>query len=60
MIVGIWCGTSKPLLKEYLDPLIDELHSILSNGISINSQRIIVKIGQVICDSPARAFIKGT
>lgn len=60
MVVGIWCGTAKPPLTEYLSPLIDELKSIMSNGLSINSQQINVKMGQIICDSPARSFIKGT
>lgn len=60
MVVGIWYGTSKPPLDEYLVQLIDELDSLISNGLSINSHRIYIKIGQIICDTPARSFIKGT
>lgn len=60
MVVGIWAGESKPLLSEYLEPLIDELETLLTDGIRINSHHIGIKIGQIICDTPARAFIKGT
>lgn len=59
MVIGIWSGESKPPLAEYLHPLIDELKTILLNGVHLNSQRIEIHIGNIICDTPARAFIKG-
>lgn len=59
MIVGIWCGESKPKLNEYFEPLINELKEILLHGITIKSRQIAVRIGNVICDTPARAFVKG-
>lgn len=59
MVIGIWAGDSKPNLNEYLLPLVTELDSIISNGININSHHVAVKMGQIICDTPARAFIKG-
>lgn len=60
MVVGIWCGEGKPPLNEYLEPLINELKSILLNGLIINSKPIAIRMGRVICDTPARAFVKGT
>lgn len=60
MVVGIWAGQSKPLLAEFLQPLIDELKTILSDGIHLKSRHIEVRMGQVICDTPARAFVKGS
>lgn len=59
MVIAIWSGESKPLINDYLDPLILELGVMHEDGIMINSQHVSVKIGQIICDTPARAFIKG-
>lgn len=59
MVLGIWAGETKPVLNEYLTQLIDELEVMLESGIQIGSNLINVKIGRIICDSPARAFIKG-
>ncbi|XP_011704909.1 PREDICTED: uncharacterized protein LOC105460162, partial [Wasmannia auropunctata] len=62
IIVGIYYGQHKPNVQEYLAEFVKELSTILKNGIKIksNNQFIAVKIGCFICDSPARAFIKGT
>lgn len=59
MVIGIWAGESKPNVNEYLLPLVNELKTILANGISINSRHVAIKLGQIICDTPARCFIKG-
>lgn len=61
MIVAIWCGfSSKPTqLNEYLRPFVDELNDLLENGIFIYGHHITVKYRCCICDSPARAYIKG-
>lgn len=60
MVVAIWCGNGKPtVLNDFLDPFIDELNEIVQNGISINGYEISVAIRCFICDTPARAYIKG-
>lgn len=60
MVVGIFLGKSKPLdVNEYLSPFIDELIPILDNGLVVNGHFIRLKIRCFICDSPARAFVKG-
>lgn len=59
MVIGIWAGESKPNLNEYLLPLINELKTVLSNGIDIKSKHVKVKLGVIICDTPARCFLKG-
>lgn len=56
---GIWCGVSKPPCSEYLAPFISEMKMLVSDGLVVNLHRIIVKFGFCICDSPARALIKG-
>lgn len=58
-VAGIWCGVSKPPCREYLEPFIAEMKSLISDGLIINLKRITVKFGFCICDTPARAMIKG-
>lgn len=60
MVVAIWCGTEKPNdLNKYFERFVIELGSILSNPVSINGHQVTVKLRSFICDTPARAFIKG-
>lgn len=60
MVIAIWCGNGKPtVLNEYLNPFVNELNEILLNSIFINDFQINVAVRCFICDTPARAFIKG-
>lgn len=60
-IIAIWCGSySKPTnLNEFLKPFTTELNTLMKNGIDINESHISIEFCCCICDSPARAFIKG-
>lgn len=60
MPIAIFSGDSKPTcLEEFLRPFVVELRCILNNGVIVNDQQINVRLRCIICDSPARAFIKG-
>lgn len=60
MVVAVWCGDGKPTnLNGFLGSFVNELNELLCNGIHINNHSIEIKIRCFICDSPARAFIKG-
>lgn len=60
MVISVWCGPGKPTdLNEYLGPFVNELKEALMNGIRVNMHIITVICHCFICDSPARAFIKG-
>lgn len=60
MVVGVYHGKAKASsLDGYLTPFVDELKLIVENGIIVNSNQITVKIRCFVCDSPARAFVKG-
>lgn len=59
MVVSIWCGRAKPILNEFLNPFVSELNDILLRGIEINGYKLKVFIKCFLCDSPARAFLKG-
>lgn len=60
-IIGIYCGTSKcDDIVKFLTPFVNEMKDAMSNGIIINNQKITIEIRAIICDSPARAYVKGT
>jgi len=56
-IVGVYRGPSKPPIT-FLNNLVTELQELLTTGLTINSQNITVEISSIICDAPARAFVK--
>lgn len=59
-IIAIYSGKGKPSdLTAFLSPFVSEMKEIMENGIDVNGEKIFVKIRCFICDSPARAFIKG-
>lgn len=59
VVIALFCGNSKPQsLSEYLKDLICELKS-LSAGFVVNGKTFFLTVSSVICDAPARAFIKG-
>lgn len=60
MVIGIFCGKSKTNdIDSFLTPFVDELHEIMTNGLIINSRKITVRLRCILCDSPARGYIKG-
>lgn len=60
MAIGIFYGEKKPENAEvYFRPFVNECRQVLEDGIIINGKTLTVEIRCFICDSPARAFIKG-
>lgn len=58
-VVAIWSGDGKPLINEFLQQFVEELQSLLRTGLTINGHWLIINIKCFICDTPARAYIKG-
>ncbi|KAK0152150.1 hypothetical protein N1851_006460 [Merluccius polli] len=59
LLIALYCGQSKPTsVHEYLGALVQEL-GMLSKGFVMGSKTLFLKVCSVICDAPARAFIKG-
>ncbi|KAI5611118.1 hypothetical protein C0J50_0024, partial [Silurus asotus] len=57
-VIALFCGVKKPTpLSEYLDALVKELNN-LKDGFVIHGKTFSLKITSVICDAPARAFVK--
>lgn len=60
MAIGIFYGDSKPdNVTNYLTPFVQEIEPLLKNGLEVNGHKISIRIRCFVCDSPARAFIKG-
>lgn len=59
-IIGIYFGKGKPKnLNSFLEDFVNEISTVLKEGVCIRDMNVTVKIRCFICDSPARAFIKG-
>ena len=60
VVVALFCGQGKPnSVDEYLYDFIEELISLLADGIVINNVHYAVTIFSFICDAPARSWLKG-
>lgn len=58
-VIGIYLGKSKPAsADDFLKDFIEEMKDIDENGLQIDNFLFKVKIRAVICDMPAKAFIK--
>ncbi|XP_046554432.1 uncharacterized protein LOC124263771 [Haliotis rubra] len=59
-IIGLFYGASKPpKLGEYLNEFVEEMKGLERDGLDLNGLKIEVSISCFICDTPARAFVKG-
>lgn len=60
LVIGIYAGYEKPQnSNEFLSEFVDELNAVLENGVDLNDHTIAIKIRCFVCDTPARAMIKG-
>ncbi|XP_077505009.1 uncharacterized protein LOC144114879 [Amblyomma americanum] len=58
-MVSAYCGAGKPpCLQEYLRPFIDEVRNLSCNGLMVKGVHVNVCLKAVICDAPARSFVK--
>jgi len=57
--IAIFCSKSKPSsLDEYLHDYITEMNELINTGFGHEEKIYHVTLGAVICDAPARAFLK--
>ncbi len=58
-VIGLWLGQSKPTdSNHFMQKFVEEMQEIEAEGFAWEDRLIQVKIVNVICDTPARAFIK--
>ena len=59
LVVGLFAGTSKPSsAAEYLKAFVHEMKQLLVEGINYLGKHYTLAVHAVICDAPARFFIK--
>jgi len=60
-VVGLYFGSTKPkTANNYFKKFILEMNELLENGLNIGNKHFTISIKCFICDTPARAFLKGT
>ena len=58
-VIGLFYGHSKPnSLDDYLHQLVSELAMLQSSGLHVVDRVYTLKVTAVVCDTPARAFVK--
>ena len=59
-LIGLaYCKNGKPNVNNFLDKLVKEC-KMFEDGLIIENRKIVIKIHAVVCDTPAKAFIKCT
>lgn len=60
MVIGLFCGRAKTSdIDSFLTPFVVEMSELMANGLIINSHKVTVGLRCFLCDSPARAYVKG-
>lgn len=60
VVIGLFIGSNKPTSSaEYLRDFSDELKK-LQEGFYVGGKRFFIELHSVVCDTPARAFVKNT
>lgn len=59
-VVCLWYGHGKPsCINEFLSDFVDEINSLMENGIEINGFKLHIKTRCILGDTPARCLLKG-
>ncbi|XP_044222685.1 uncharacterized protein LOC122992804 [Thunnus albacares] len=60
VVLGLFCGGQKPNpADEFLRDFTHELQQ-LQEGFHFRGKKVFIKLDSVVCDTPARAFLKNT
>ncbi|XP_046873097.1 uncharacterized protein LOC124465386 isoform X1 [Hypomesus transpacificus] len=60
VVIGIFCGSKKPYpAEEFLQDFTCELQQ-LQRGFDFSGKKVFLEMVSVVCDTPARAFVKNT
>lgn len=60
-MVSVFCGPGKPgNVSSFLNPVIDDILRLEKEGFAHNGRRFQVRLERVVCDTPARSFVKAT
>ena len=60
-VIGLFYGMRKPVdASSYLDPFKEEFNALRIAGIHHEGNHFTLSLSSIICDAPARAFLKNT
>lgn len=60
-VIGLWVGTSKPNdANAFIQKFVEEMLRLQEMGIIHDGKKFKVSVGNFICDTPARSFVKRT
>jgi hypothetical protein len=57
--VAVYSGLKKPSNLEFLHEFIAEAKSLIAEGLDINGVHVRVRLSCIVCDAPAKPFVKG-
>ena len=58
-VVALYCGTQKPdNVNEFLYDFVVEAYELYEKGMNLDDNLVFVRVQAIICDAPARAFVK--
>ncbi len=58
-VIALYCDSSKPKnINKYFADFVQELNELKEQGVLINGYRYEVRLSALVCDTPARAFVK--
>ena len=55
-VVALYCGNTKPEIK--LVDFVKEMEVLLHDGLIVNLRRFKVEVSAIICDAPAKAYVR--
>ena len=59
--IAVFCGDCKPTsANQYLEEFANEYCDLKHSGMTVNGVKVDLNLDAVICDAPARAFVKCT
>ena len=60
-VISVYSGRSKPPdLKTFLSPFLEEMKRLEKRSLTVDGRSFHVILKSVICDAPARSFVKAT
>lgn len=58
-LVSLFCGKGKPpVLERFLGPFLSEMTQLMEDGLICEASHCDVRLAAVVCDAPARSFVK--
>ena len=58
-VIGLFYGKSKPTnVNQYLEQVVEEISTLQTIGFHHNGKQYFVNVSTVVCDAPARSFVK--